>query len=91
MAKRKLEIDRAEISKQLLKSSEIQAVVNRVADQVAVAAGDKFYVMEAMHRFRFTATVIDPSPDAMRREAEEGNLTRALSSMGVQRRFGKKR
>ena len=91
MAKPKVVIDRSAISKQLLKSDEVKAVVNQVADEVAGLAGPQFYVMENMHRFRFSATVIDPSDDALRREASEGNLTRALSSMGVERRFGKRR
>ena len=91
MAKTKVVLDRAEVSKQLLKGNEIQGVVNRVADQLAIAAGEQFYVMENMHRFRFSATVIDPSEDALRREADEGNLTRALSSMGTERQFGRKR
>jgi hypothetical protein len=91
MAKYKVKLHRDEISKQLLKSDEVRNFVNKVADQVAISAGPEFYVMEEMHRLRFVATVIDPSEDALRREADEGNLTRALSSMGVQRRFGKKR
>ena len=91
MAKPKIVLDKSAINKQLLKSPEIQAEVNRVADQVAIAAGPEFHVMENMHRFRFSATVIDPSEDALHREASEGNLTRALSSMGVERRFGKRR
>lgn len=90
MAK-KVELNRSEVSKQLLKSAEIQAEVSRVADQIAIAAGSQFFVMDNMHRFRFTSTVIDPSADAIHREAREGNLTRALSSMGVERRFGKRR
>ena len=91
MAKPRVKLDRSQVSKQLLKSDEIRNYVNKVADQVAINAGPEFYVMEEMHRFRFAATVIDPSEDALRREADEGNLTRALSSMGVQRRYGKKR
>lgn len=91
MAKPKVVLDRAAVSKQLLKSDEVKAFVNKVADEVASAAGPQFYVMENMHRFRFSATVIDPSEGALRREAREGNLTRALASMGVERRFGKRR
>lgn len=91
MAKTKIVLNRSEVSKQLLKSSEIQAVVNQIADRLAIAAGPEFYVMENMHRFRFSSTVIDPADGAMRREAEEGNLTRALASMGTERQFGRKR
>jgi hypothetical protein len=91
MAKPKIELNRSQISKQLLKSEEVKTVVNQVADELAIAAGPQFFVMENMHRFRFSATVIDPSEDALHREASEGNLTRALSAMGVERRFGKKR
>lgn len=91
MAKPKIVLDKSAINKQLLKSEETKALVNQIADEVAMAAGPQFYVMENMHRFRFSATVIDPSEDALRREASEGNLTRALSSMGVERRFGKRR
>ncbi len=91
MAKPRIVLDKSAINKQLLKSEETKALVNQIADEVAMAAGPQFYVMENMHRFRFSATVIDPSADALRREATEGNLTRALSSMGVERRFGKRR
>jgi len=91
MARPKIVLDKSAINKQLLKSDEIKAVVNQLADELAMSAGPQFYVMENMHRFRFSATVIDPSEDALRREATEGNLTRALSSMGVERRFGKRR
>lgn len=87
MAKTKIVIDRKNISAVLLKSDEIQDVVADVAHDIASAAGSGFTVRRGKHALRAYAMVEDVSEDAIRREAEQGNLTRALGAVG--RRFGK--
>lgn len=87
MAKPKIVIDRKNISAVLLKSSEMQDAVADVARDIAAAAGSGFTVRQGKHALRAYAVVEDLSEDALRREAEQGNLTRALGAVG--RRFGK--
>jgi hypothetical protein len=87
MAKTKLVIDKKNINAVLLKSPEIQDAVADVARDIAASAGSGFSVRTGKHALRVYAIVEDLSDDALQREAEQGNLSRALGAVG--RRFGK--
>lgn len=62
----------------------------KVAEQIRSRAGSGYEVTSGQHRLRAFANVGDPSDGGMRREANTGNLARALSSMGVVPRHGKR-
>jgi hypothetical protein len=89
MAKR-FELDRKEVSKQILKGTEVRGLIDKEAESMARAAGHRFFVYSETHALRYSSTVIDPAPDALNVEASQGNLSRALASRGVARRFGKR-
>lgn len=87
MGKTKVVLDRKNVNAVLLKSDEIKDAVADVARDIAAAAGSGFSVRTGKHALRVYALVEDLSDDALRREAEQGNLSRALGAVG--RRFGK--
>lgn len=89
MAKVKIVLDRKNVSAVLLKSDEIAGYVSDVARQIAASAGSGYTVENRKHAFRAVSNVVDNREDALSREAEEGNLTRALNNFGVGRRYGK--
>jgi hypothetical protein len=89
MAK-KFELHWGEVSKQILKGPEVRTLIDKEAESLAMSAGARFFVYSETHALRYSSTVIDPAPDALNVEASQGNLSRALASRGVARRFGKR-
>lgn len=89
MAK-KFVLHRGEVSKQILKGPEVRNLIDKEAESMAISAGARFFVYSETHALRYSSTVIDPAPDALSVEAAEGNMSRALASRGVARRFGKR-
>ena len=64
----------------LLKSPEVQADLNARADRIARAAGEGHTVESTVGPQRARAAVITTTFDAMRAEAENRNLTRAIDA-----------
>lgn len=90
MAKAKIVLHRKNVSSEILKSDEMEQECRKVADEIRSRAGTGYEVTSGKHNLRSFANVGDPSDGGLAREANTGNLARALSSMGVVPRFGKK-
>lgn len=81
MAKVKFKLDLAGLN-QLMKSGEMQAVLNSAANQIAAAAGDGFEV-ERAHPISFVgiAAVHAETPAARRDNSENNTLLKAAGSV----------
>lgn len=81
MAKVKFKLDLAGLN-QLMKSGEMQAVLNSAANQIAAAAGDGFEV-ESAHPISFVgiAAVHAETPEAKRENSEDNTLLKAAGSV----------
>lgn len=90
MAKAKIVLNRKNVSSEILKSDALEQECRKVAEQIRSRAGSGYEVTSGKHNLRAFANVGDPSDGAMEKEANTGNLARALSSMGVAPRYGKK-
>jgi hypothetical protein len=90
MAKTKLKLNEKNVSTEILKSAAMQQECVKVANQIRSRAGSEYLVTSGRHRFRAYANVGDPTDGSMFREAQTGELARALASMGVKPRYGKK-
>jgi hypothetical protein len=90
MAKARIDLNYKNISSEILKSAAMEQECRKVADQIRSRAGSGYTVESGKHRMRAFANVGDPSEDGIRRESETGNLARALTSMGVTPRYGKR-
>ena len=77
-----LKLDKAGISN-LLHSQEMLDATVEVGEMVASRAGIGYEVVPqpARRASRAMSNVIDPEPGALSREAQTGNLARAVSSM----------
>ncbi|HLS46088.1 MAG TPA: hypothetical protein VK045_11695 [Ornithinicoccus sp.] len=64
----------------ILKSAEVQADLGRRAEAIANAAGDGMDVDVRVGRTRARASVRTGSPEAMRAEARDKTLTRAIDA-----------
>jgi hypothetical protein len=75
-------LDRAGIGALMKSGSMLNACVE-AGQEIANRAGDGYIVepMPAQRSTRASANVLDPTPGAMGREASNGNLARAVSSM----------
>jgi hypothetical protein len=74
----KVTLDQPQVRAQLLKSAAIRDEVQRVAKEVAAKAGPEYVVQMGERPQRVVANVFDPERGAFRREAESGNLARAV-------------
>ena len=90
MAKAKIVLNRKNVSSEILKSDAMEQECRKVADEIRSRAGSGYEVTSGKHNLRAFANVGDPSDGALVREANNGHLARALSSMGVAPRYGKK-
>jgi hypothetical protein len=90
MANVRVVLNRKNVSSEILKSDEMERECRKVADQIRARAGSGYEVTSGKHRLRAFANVGDPTDGAIQREASTGNLARALSSMGVIPRHGKR-
>ena len=90
MARAKIDLDEKNVMNEILKSAAMEQECRKIAEQIRSRAGSGYEVTTGKHRKRAFATVGDPSDDGFRREAETGNLARALTSMGVKPRYGKR-
>lgn len=81
MAKVKFKLDLAGLN-QLMKSGEMQAVLNSAANQIAAAAGDGFEV-ERAHPISFVgiAAVHAETTEARRDNSENNTLLKAAGSV----------
>jgi len=86
----KIVLNRKAVSSEILKSDGIEQECRRVANENRSRAGAGYEVTSGKHNLRAYANVGDPTDGAVRREANSGNLARALSSMGVVPRYGKR-
>lgn len=75
----------------LLKSPGIVADLNRRAEQIATQAGPEFEITNKTHKERAVVNVGDKTDGSMFREAETGNLARAVNAAGMEIVTGKKR
>ena len=81
MARTKIELDRKAVSDNILKNKDVMAHVRKIAQQIASTAGPQFVVDEFQGRTRGNVRVGDPSPGSLFREAEQGNLRRAVQAV----------
>jgi hypothetical protein len=79
VAKVEVKLDKAEVGN-LLKSPEVYKFLEDLGNQVA-ANGDGLQVQKGSRSSRAVVNVIDPSEGARFREAQTGNLARALGSV----------
>jgi hypothetical protein len=90
MANTKIDLNYKNISNEILKSSAMEQECRKIAEQIRSRAGSGYEVTSGKHRLRAFANVGDPTDGGIRRESETGNLARALSSLGVTPRYGKR-
>lgn len=90
MVKPRIVLNRKNVSSEILKSDAIESECRKVANEIRSRAGSGYEVTSGKHNLRAFANVGDPSDGGVRREANTGNLARALSSMGVIPRHGKR-
>jgi len=76
----RVKVKRGGISK-LLRSTEVQAEVTRIAERGARAAGPGFTAVTKPHKFTARAFVTTVDDVGRRREADEKVLNRALGAM----------
>jgi hypothetical protein len=78
MAKTRIRLVRENVRKELLRSEEIARVTERIARQVNSSAGGHYTVERKNHQNRITFEVRDRRPGSFFREANNGDLARAL-------------
>ena len=83
MARVEVKLDQKAVQRQILKNADIAKHLRGIAERIASAAGPGFVVQPEVGRTRARAVVIDPDPRSLFREAETGNLRRAVQ--GVRR------
>jgi len=83
MARVEIKLDQKAVRTEILQNPDVAKHLRRIADQVAAAAGPGFVVEPEMGRNRARMKVVDPDPRSLFREAETGNLRRAVQ--GVRR------
>lgn len=80
MSKRvKVWFDKPDVSEQLLKSPEMQAVIQEQAEAIAGRAGDGYEVVVKTGKRRCHANIVTASNDARRDNAENNTLLRAMN------------
>ena len=75
----RVELNKANIG-DILRSDEMQAMLKSHADRIAAAAGDGMVVVCDLDRFRWKASIITTTFEAMQAESEDKALTRALDA-----------
>lgn len=83
MARTRIELNQKAVRSEILKDEKIAKHIRELAQRIASAAGPNFIVDPGMGKNRANARVTDPTPGSLFREAEQGNLRRAVQ--GVRR------
>lgn len=81
MAKTKVKIDRKAIQSELLRGDDVLNHLDKMGRGIASAAGPDFQVTRRRQKTRDAIDVRDSTERSFFREAEEGNLRRAVQSM----------
>jgi hypothetical protein len=78
MAKVRIKLNRGNVRNELLKNEDIARVTQSIANQVNSSAGGHYTVERKNHQNRITFEVRDRRPGSFFREANNGDLARAL-------------
>ena len=77
MSKPRIKLSKKGI-RELMRTAEVADEVQKVAEEVARAAGPEFEARRWMRKTKAVSNVVDPRDGALQREAAQGNLARAV-------------
>jgi len=81
VAKTKVKLDRKAVQSELLRGDDVLKHLQAMGNRVASAAGPDFVVTRQRQKTRDVIDVRDSTERAFFREAEEGNLRRAVQGV----------